>query len=135
VAASFRGYGWAGAAPGTKQLYLWGGTVGNVPGWKRAKQALYDRLYRRRVLDCFHYGPDRAGDFVAAVERFRPHVIVAYTNPLYEFARALGAMRFSPTLRARSSSAPRSCTAFSGSALSACSARPCSRPMGPASSC
>jgi phenylacetate-CoA ligase len=88
-AASFRGYSWASAGPGTKQLYLWGGMLGDVPRWKRIKNRWYEGLYRRRVLDCFHFGPDRADDFVAELDRYRPDVIVAYTNPLYEFARVL----------------------------------------------
>jgi phenylacetate-CoA ligase len=88
-AASFRGYSWASAEPGRKQLYLWGGALGDVPRWKRIKNRWYDGLYRRRVLDCFHFGPDRANDFVAELDRYRPDVIVAYTNPLYEFARVL----------------------------------------------
>lgn len=89
VAASFRGYSWAGAGPGTKQLYLWGGAVGDLPGWKRLKNLWYERLYRRRVLNCFHFGPDRVADFLEELRRYRPDVIVAYTNPLYEFARAI----------------------------------------------
>ena len=88
-AASFRGYSWASAGPGTKQLYLWGGALGDVPRWKRIKNRWYEGLYRRRVLDCFHFGPDRADEFVAELGRYRPDVIVAYTNPLYEFARVL----------------------------------------------
>jgi len=99
IAASFRGYSWASAGPGTKQLYLWGGPVGELPWWKRIKSAWYDRLYRRRVLNCFHFGPDRASDFLARLAEYRPDVIVAYTNPLYEFARVLdetGSRPFSP---------------------------------------
>ncbi len=89
VAASFRGYGWASAGPGTKQLYLWGGAVGTPPAWRRMKAEWYDRLYRRRTVNCFHVRPDRPEAFVDALVSYRPDVIVAYTNPLYEVARAL----------------------------------------------
>jgi phenylacetate-CoA ligase len=89
VAATFRGYGWASAGPGTKQLYLWGGPTGDVPWRKRLKDRAYERLYRRRVLNCFQFGPDRADEFVAELNRYRPDVLVAYTNPLYEFARVI----------------------------------------------
>jgi len=89
VAASFRGYNWASAGPGTKQLYVWGGPVGELPGWKRLKNAWYDRLYRRRVINCFHFGAERASEFLARLAEYRPDAIVAYTNPLYEFARSL----------------------------------------------
>src|SRR5262249_9189063 len=49
TAAWFRGYGWAGATPGTKQLYLWGVPLGDRPRWKRYKDSLYNYLYRRLV--------------------------------------------------------------------------------------
>jgi phenylacetate-CoA ligase len=91
VAATFRGYGWASAGPGTKQLYLWGGPTGDVPWRKRLKDRAYERLYRRRVLNCFQFGPDRTDQFVAELNRYRPDVVVAYTNPLYEFARVIDA--------------------------------------------
>jgi phenylacetate-coenzyme A ligase PaaK-like adenylate-forming protein len=89
VAAMYRGYHWAGATPGTKQLFFWGVALGNRPWWKRAKDRLYDRLQRRLVLNSFEFARDRAPEFLKRLNRYRPDVIVAYTNPLYEFARIL----------------------------------------------
>lgn len=89
TAAWHRGYGWAGAAPGTRQLYLWGSAISGQPKGRRLKDALYNALYRRRVVSCFDDGGDLAQRFVRALNRERPDAVVAYTNPLYEVARRL----------------------------------------------
>jgi phenylacetate-CoA ligase len=98
-AAWHRGYSWAGAGPGTKQLYLWGTALGEQTWPKRLKARLYESLYRREVLSCFELNERTANRFLARLNRRRPDVIVAYTNPLYAFARMLeerGAVPFSP---------------------------------------
>lgn len=87
TAMMFRGYGWAGGAPGTKQLFVWGGHVGNVSAWKRWKSGLHHRFDRHLVLSCFDFTPERMQRHLAQWNRYRPEVVVAYTNPLYEFAR------------------------------------------------
>ena len=90
IAATFRGYGWANAGPGTKQSYLWGVRLGNVPRWKQWKTRLYDRgLYRRDVMDSFQLSQSNAEDYVTKINRFRPAVLVAYTNPLFALARSI----------------------------------------------
>lgn len=89
TALMWRGYGWAGGAPGTKQLYIWGGALGNVPRWKRWKSDLHAWTDRRKVINCFEFTPERMERHWAALNRYRPDVIIAYTNPLYEFARFL----------------------------------------------
>jgi len=89
TAMTFRGYGWAGAAPGTKQLYIWGTPVGNVPTWKRLKMELHHRFDRHLILSCFDFTPERMLRHFHRMNRYRADVIVAYTNPLYEFARYL----------------------------------------------
>ncbi len=89
TAAWHRGYGWAGGAPGTKQLMLWGTALGHRPLGARIKDGLYQALYRRRIVSCFEAGDDLAARFAGQLSRWRPDVIVAYTNPLYEVARRL----------------------------------------------
>lgn len=89
TAMTFRGYGWAGAAPGTKQLYIWGTPVGKLPGWKRMKMELHHRFDRHLILSCFDFTPAQMLRHFHRMNRYRPDVIVAYTNPLYEFARFL----------------------------------------------
>jgi phenylacetate-CoA ligase len=89
MAATYRGYGWAGAAPGTRQWHLWGGAVGPVSGLRRAKDALYSSLYRRRMADSFGMSDERVPIYLDQLNAYRPDVLVAYTNPLHHFARAL----------------------------------------------
>lgn len=96
TAMMYRGYGWAGGQPGTKQLYIWGSHVGHVPAWKRWKAALHHRLDRHCVLSCFEFTPEKMEAHWQSLKRYRPEVIVAYTNPLYEFARFLKIHNYRP---------------------------------------
>lgn len=99
TAAWHRGYNWAGAAPGTKQLYLWGVPLGERSGFARCKDRLYNRLYRRVVFNSFELEQDRADEFLRQLDRCRPDVVVAYTSALWIVARAAkerGVRPFSP---------------------------------------
>ena len=99
LAAWSRGYDWAGAGPGTKQSYLWGTALEGQPWRQRLKTQLYNRLYRREILSCFDLSEATVGPYLARLERRRPHVLVAYTNALYAFARMIrerGATPYSP---------------------------------------
>lgn len=87
TAMMYRGYGWAGGEPGSKQLYVWGSHVGAVPTWKRWKTGLHQRFDRQLVLSCFEFTPQKMREHLDRWNRYRPEVVVAYTNPLYEFAR------------------------------------------------
>ena len=89
MAATYRGYAWAKAGPGTRQFYLWGTALGDRAWWQRLKDTLYDRLYRREVVSAFELSEAAAPDVVGRLNRYRPQVIVAYTNALYELARML----------------------------------------------
>jgi phenylacetate-CoA ligase len=96
MAAWHRGYAWAGAAPGTRQLYLWGVAVGDRSRRMAWKDRLYNSLYRRLVLNSFELAERTLSDYVAKLNRYRPDVIVAYTNPLYAFAQMLQERRIAP---------------------------------------
>ncbi len=91
MAAWHRGYGWAGAGPGTRQWYLWGVPPDSTAGWRKQKVRLYDRLYRRTTMSCFELGESTLSRFVDSLARTRPDAIVAYTGALYAFARLLEA--------------------------------------------
>ncbi|MBX3375537.1 MAG: phenylacetate--CoA ligase family protein [Phycisphaeraceae bacterium] len=88
TAAWHRGYSWAGAGPGTKQLYLWGTRLDGTRA-SRLKDRLYHALHRRHVMSCFDMPRDFAIRFAAELERRKPDAIVAYVNPLYAVARDL----------------------------------------------
>lgn len=86
TAIMYRGYGWANGAPGSKQLFVWGSHLGRVPWWKRWKASLHQAFDRQYVISCFEFRPDLMQRHVAAMNAYRPEVIIAYTNPLYEMA-------------------------------------------------
>jgi len=96
TAMMYRGYGWAGGEPGSKQLFIWGSHVGKVPLWKRWKAALHHAIDRHCMLSCFEFTPEEMESHWKTLQRYRPEVIVAYTNPLYEFARFLKAHDYHP---------------------------------------
>lgn len=96
TAMMFRGYGWAGGEPGSKQLYVWGGPLSTVSTWKRWKMQLHAKIERHHVINCFEFTPERMKAHFEALNRYRAEVIVAYTNPLYEFARFMDENKLTP---------------------------------------
>jgi phenylacetate-CoA ligase len=96
TAMMYRGYNWAGGAPGTKQLYIWGSHVGRVSPMQRWKQAVHAKIERRKIVSCFQVTPAKMRRHFRVLNRYRPQVVVAYTNPLYEFARYLGEHNLRP---------------------------------------
>src|SRR5262249_32041758 len=90
MAAWHRGYSWAGAEPGTRQAYLWGVPLGDRPWRSRCKDYLYLQwLYRRRMLNTFDLNDKTMPEYLRRYNRYQPDALVAYTNPLYSFARWL----------------------------------------------
>jgi phenylacetate-CoA ligase len=96
MAAWHRGYAWGGAEPGAKALYLWGVPLGPKSLAKRWKDWLYHRLYRRLVLNTFELSEATVPRFLEQLNRYRPEVIVAYSGPLYVFAKALAERQLKP---------------------------------------
>lgn len=90
IAAAFRGYAFAGAGPGTKQTHLWGVPLCRQSCGQRLKEFCHSHwLYRRQLLSSFDLSPESIPRFVERMNRFRPHALVAYTNPLDTFAKAI----------------------------------------------
>lgn len=89
TAAAHRGYAWAGAAPGTRQLHLWGVPLGKRSIGAIVKDRLFHAMHRRTVVNCFGMDDAAADHFVRTLERTRPDAIVAYTSPIYDVARRL----------------------------------------------
>jgi phenylacetate-CoA ligase len=88
-AATYRGYGWAGASLGTKQFHLWGGSLEPQTRLGIWKDHVYNLILRHRVVNSFALSDDTVPQILAELNRYRPDVIVAYTGPLYQFARSL----------------------------------------------
>jgi phenylacetate-CoA ligase len=102
TAAAHRAYAWAGAAPGAKQLYLWGAPLGARSFRARIKDTLYHRMHRRRIVSCFDMDESLPSRFLSALASVSPDVVVAYTTPLDEVARRLEETRIAPPFRPKS---------------------------------
>lgn len=89
TALMYRGYRWGGGEPGTKQLHIWGGALSSLPAWKKRKMGWHNWLDRKTILNCFDFTSEMMPRHLARLNATRPEVIIAYTNPLYEFARYL----------------------------------------------
>jgi len=87
-AMRWRGYGWAGYRPGMRALHFWGFGA-QVPKNRLEKLKLdIDRTLRRDLyVDCTPRGEACLADTVAAIESFRPDVIVAYSQAGAALAR------------------------------------------------
>jgi phenylacetate-CoA ligase len=88
TAVMWRGYGWAGAEPGTRTAYLWG-TGQRTKGFGGVKDSLYHRAFNRRFLDAFSMTEANLDDYIAQIERYRPDVIVGYVAPVALVAKKL----------------------------------------------
>lgn len=87
TAVMWRGYGWAGAAPGRRTLLLWAGAVGTPSRLGRWKDGIYHAAFQRRMLDSFAMRDDNLGTYADAIAAYRPTVIVAYVGPLVRLAQ------------------------------------------------
>lgn len=87
-ATRWRAYGWAGYRMGHRALHYWG--VGAVPPksrWKRLKVELDHRLKRDLYIDCGNRSAENLAHVVAEIRRYRPEVIVAYSQAAATLAR------------------------------------------------
>jgi len=87
MAVMWRGYGWAGSQLGRRTLYLWAGAVGTPGRVHQFKDALYNRLFARHVLNSFDMTESNLASYADAIDRFRPAIIVGYVNPLAQLAK------------------------------------------------
>lgn len=87
VAASKRGYSWAGCEDGAKQAYIWGTAIGKVSPFKKLKESLHHSFLRQKYFNCFEFSEKDITRAIVSLNRYKPEIIVGYTNPLYNFAR------------------------------------------------
>jgi phenylacetate-CoA ligase len=83
TALMWRGYRWAGADIGRRTVYLWGMPLGT----SNRKLDLFHTIYNRRMLNSFLLRQDNAGDYVQAINQFKPNSIVGYVGPLVTLAQ------------------------------------------------
>jgi phenylacetate-CoA ligase len=86
TAMSKRGYGWAGAPPGSKQAYIWGTALGDVARLKQIKERFHHFLERQLYANCFNFDEKAMSRFLSRLNSYRPDCIIGYANPLYNFA-------------------------------------------------
>ncbi|GAB4554277.1 MAG: phenylacetate--CoA ligase family protein [Geothermobacteraceae bacterium] len=86
VAMSKRGYLWARAEPGSRQAYIWGTQLGEVSKLRKFKEDLHHFIDRQLYFNCFDFGPNEMSRCLYRLNRWKPEILVGYTNPLYEFA-------------------------------------------------
>ena len=89
TAVMWRGYEWAGSRMGRRTLFLWGGAVGEPTRAHQFKDRLYNAVFARRVLNSFHMTEANMASFAAAIDAYRPEIIVAYVGPLVRLAQWL----------------------------------------------
>jgi len=87
LAIAWRGYKEVGADLGTKAVYLWGVSVGNVSKFRKVKEALYHRFFNNYMLNSFEMNVSNIHEYVDKINRIKPTAIVSYVNPLYEMAK------------------------------------------------
>ena len=87
VATSKRGYSWAGCEDGIKQLYIWGAAIGKESWLKRVKKNIHHKVLRHKYVNCFKFSEEEMNKTLKIIQRFKPKVIIGYTNPLYNFAK------------------------------------------------
>jgi len=99
VAASKRGYSWAGCEDGVKQAYIWGTVIGKVPPLKQLKENLHHLFLRQKYFNCFKFSEKEMDRAIVTLNRYKPEIIVGYANPLYNFAKYVNShakMSFKP---------------------------------------
>ncbi len=87
VATTRRGYSWAGCYNGKKQLHIWGVVLGKQSKITRLKEKVHQLIFKQKYLNCFDWGENIMEDALNKLASFKPETIIAYTNPLYEWAR------------------------------------------------
>src|SRR3546814_13842249 len=88
TAVMWRGYGWTGATLGRRALYLWGGAVGEQSRATDLKERLYHAAFHRRILNSFLMREDNMAAYADAIAAYRPEVVVAYVDPVFQIGRA-----------------------------------------------
>lgn len=107
VAAAMRSDRWAGGRLGDKELHIWGDPFGEALP-KRLKRALHEAVLRKKMICAYDLSEARLAVALDEIVRYRPALIVGYTNALYHTARyALSVGRSLPAPRGIVSTAER----------------------------
>jgi phenylacetate-CoA ligase len=86
-ATRWRGYGWAGYRIGNRAMHYWAGALKSTPKWARLKAEVDHRLKRDLYVDSSPRGDEALAAAVESLRKFRPEVIVAYSQGAAALAR------------------------------------------------
>lgn len=86
-AAVKRVYGWTDYADGEKTVFIWGASVVKQPFFKKLRHDLDEWLKRHKIYNTFYFNEETMARCIKEINRFKPRFIIAYTTPLYLFAK------------------------------------------------
>lgn len=86
-ATRWRGYGWAGYRIGMRALHYWAGPLQSTPKWARFKADVDHLIKRDLYIDSSPRGDEALGAAVQSLRRFKPEVIVGYSQGMAAWAR------------------------------------------------
>ena len=84
-AVMYRGYAWAGAPLGTRELYLWGEDLNDTP----MKHRLMNAAFNRRIINVYTMSEAVLPAYADSIDRYRPRAIVGYAMPIHRLAQWL----------------------------------------------
>jgi len=87
IAATARTDRWAGWDFGCKEAHLWGVSWDPERLGPRLKKKVHDFLLRRRIYNSWSLTEEVLSRYVQGLNRFKPDVLMGYTNPLFVMAR------------------------------------------------
>ncbi|HRC59072.1 MAG TPA: hypothetical protein PKU97_24285, partial [Kofleriaceae bacterium] len=83
----WRGYGWAGYRIGMRAMHYWAGALATTPRWAKFKAEVDHRIKRDLYVDSSPRGDEALAAAISALRKFRPEVIVAYSQGAAALAR------------------------------------------------
>ncbi|MHB8078497.1 MAG: phenylacetate--CoA ligase family protein [Candidatus Krumholzibacteriia bacterium] len=95
LAATWRGYAWAGVGVGDRQARFWGVPLDSTG---RRKARAIDWVCNRRRFSAFRFGPEELGRYAAELRGFRPRWLYGYVSMLCELAEHYKATGETPGL-------------------------------------
>jgi len=78
---------WAGCPIGSRIAKLWGSERDVFKGTHGLKGSLSGFLYNQRLVNAFNMSRQQIEDFINMINRWKPTMILAYVEPIYEVAK------------------------------------------------
>ncbi|MCD4781947.1 MAG: glycosyltransferase [Candidatus Omnitrophica bacterium] len=89
MAGASRSDRWAGWNYGEKELYVWGQPPFQRSRFQRLKEDVHHAILRRKIINTFSLSTQNLKEKIEEINRFKPKVIIGYTNSVYILARAV----------------------------------------------